>query len=320
MTPRVLVGALARNRWPPDHGGRLRRAPDRPRIPSRSGSETADSRAPRMDAGSGQESPRACVEEWRNAKSSFQASSIEKLLPSPPRSAGLRYPIRRSDHRGFVRLRPAPIARHTAKLPLPPGHGGLTSVSAGSSSTNFNVFVLGITQRVKDAAYASAKSQGRPVHYLTNNEISKEALARKIAREDGVNSGLIAIFGAVENCRSYSVRGNRQTQKLHLVLERRKMPPSVPLFSARGLGSVSHARSDLVPLHGGRLSQRPRVAGPPDGRRPGWLPSARQLLQSVGWRIRPHAQALLDEQLRTSWARQLGGVCSNWPIRCTGDV
>jgi len=87
---------------------------------------------------------------------------------------------------------------------------------------DFGTFAQSLTARIKAAAYASAEKTGRPFRYLASSQISKEALARQIAREDGVTSGLIAIFSALENCLAYSVRGDRQTKHIHLVLEPRK--------------------------------------------------------------------------------------------------
>ena len=67
---------------------------------------------------------------------------------------------------------------------------------------DFGTFAHGLTARLKAAAYARAEQAGRPFRYLPRSPISKEALARQIAREDGVTSGLIAIFSALENCLS----------------------------------------------------------------------------------------------------------------------
>lgn len=87
---------------------------------------------------------------------------------------------------------------------------------------DFRDFALALTGRIKAAAYATAEQTGRPFRYLPHSQISKEDLARQIARADGVTSGLIAIFSALENCLSYSVRGDRHTKQIHMVLEPRK--------------------------------------------------------------------------------------------------
>jgi hypothetical protein len=72
---------------------------------------------------------------------------------------------------------------------------------------DFKDFAEKITQRIRDAAWAAA---GQPVPCLASPQQSKEELARKIAREDGIASGLIAVFSAVEPCLSHTVRGEHQ--------------------------------------------------------------------------------------------------------------
>src|SRR6266446_1015878 len=74
---------------------------------------------------------------------------------------------------------------------------------------DFKAFAQGWTDRIKSAAYQVAKRAGRPVQYLQDPSASKEERARRLAREDGVKEGLIAVFAAVEPCWSYSVRGDR---------------------------------------------------------------------------------------------------------------
>jgi hypothetical protein len=78
------------------------------------------------------------------------------------------------------------------------------------------------TQQIRAAARAAAEAAGRPVRHLASPQQSKEELARKIAREDGIASGLIAVLSAVEPCLSYTVRGDRQSKEKHMVLEPRK--------------------------------------------------------------------------------------------------
>ena len=106
---------------------------------------------------------------------------------------------------------------------------------------DFGTFAQGLTARIKAAAYATAEQAGRPFRFLPSSQISKEALARQIARADGVTSGLIAIFSALENCLSYSVRGNRQTKHIHLVLEPRKCLHLYHYFLHEELG-LCHVR------------------------------------------------------------------------------
>jgi hypothetical protein len=81
----------------------------------------------------------------------------------------------------------------------------------------FKAHVLEISDRVKAATHALSCSQNRPIQYLRSSQCRKDELVREIARRDGVQNGLITILSVVEPCLSYSVRGQRQTQKLELV-------------------------------------------------------------------------------------------------------
>lgn len=87
---------------------------------------------------------------------------------------------------------------------------------------DFKAFAEALTARVKAAAYQGASAAGRPVQYITDSQLSKEELARQIAQRDGIREGLIAVFSAVEPCHSFSVRGDRASREVHLVLEQRR--------------------------------------------------------------------------------------------------
>ena len=88
---------------------------------------------------------------------------------------------------------------------------------------HFSHFAQQLTDKIKAQAYEAARQAGRPVQgHPSRSDISKEDLARQIARRDGIGAGLIAVFSAVEPCLSYSVRGDRQSRQIHLVLETRK--------------------------------------------------------------------------------------------------
>jgi hypothetical protein len=171
---------------------------------------------------------------------------------------------------------------------------------------DFGKFAEGITSRVKAAAYAAAEQAGRPFQYLPHSQISKEDLARKIVREEGLQSGLIAIFSALENCLSYSVRGDRQTKQIHLVLEPRKCLHLYHYFLHEELG-LCHVRVQTwfpftvdICLNGrDRLARQMDRAGLAYRQRDNcfvWV-------QDAG-----RAQALLEAQLRTDWPRVLGGL------------
>jgi hypothetical protein len=67
---------------------------------------------------------------------------------------------------------------------------------------NFKAFAESMTQRVKAAAYQAAASAGRGFRYLPRPDIPKEELARQIARDEQISSGLIAVFSAVEHAQA----------------------------------------------------------------------------------------------------------------------
>jgi hypothetical protein len=84
---------------------------------------------------------------------------------------------------------------------------------------DFKDFATDLTTRIKATTLSLAEKAGRPYIYLPSSNTSKEALAKAIARKDQVEEGLIAIFGCVEPCRTYFMRGNKATKKLELKLE-----------------------------------------------------------------------------------------------------
>jgi hypothetical protein len=171
---------------------------------------------------------------------------------------------------------------------------------------DFGTFAHSLTARIKAVAYATAEQAKRPFRYLPSSQTSKEALARQIARQDGVTSGLIAIFSALENCLSYSVRGDRQTKHIHLVLQPRKCLHLYHYFLHEELG-LCHVRVQTwfpftvdICLNGrDRLARQMDAAGLAYRQRDNcfvWVEDA------------PRAQHLLDQQLRTDWPRLLGGL------------
>jgi len=81
---------------------------------------------------------------------------------------------------------------------------------------DFGQHVLEVSTRVKRAASAAISKLKRPVRYLGSPEICKEDVARKIARQDGIGAGVIALLTCVETCRSYSLHSNRETRQLEL--------------------------------------------------------------------------------------------------------
>jgi len=79
-----------------------------------------------------------------------------------------------------------------------------------------------LTRQLREASEELARRTGRPIRYLASSATSKEDIARKIARADGVERGLICILTAVEPCLSYEIERQRDGKRLELQPRLRK--------------------------------------------------------------------------------------------------
>lgn len=168
---------------------------------------------------------------------------------------------------------------------------------------DFKSFALHWTNRIKAAAYQSAEQAGRPVQYIQDPSSSKEDRARRLAREDGVKEGLIGIFSAVEPCWSYSVRGDRKTKHIHLVMERRKCTHLYHYYQHPEFGFMHVRVQTWFPF---------TVTACLNGRE--WLASQMDRA-NIDYEQRENcfvrvgdakaAQLLLDKQLQSDWAKLL---------------
>ncbi|UJS19369.1 MAG: hypothetical protein L3J18_04015 [Candidatus Brocadia sp.] len=66
---------------------------------------------------------------------------------------------------------------------------------------------------IKDKARELSDKEGRPLIPLDSSRISKEDIARKVQKEEGIKEGLICVITMVERCVSFDTRGNRETGK-----------------------------------------------------------------------------------------------------------
>lgn len=113
---------------------------------------------------------------------------------------------------------------------------------------DFTAWAQRVTARVRAHAEALARDTGRPLEYLPSSATSKEDLARAIAARDDVTEGLICILACVEPCRSFSVRGDRQAQRLRLVTEERKCTHFYFYFLDRDFGLMHVRLQSWLPL------------------------------------------------------------------------
>jgi hypothetical protein len=170
----------------------------------------------------------------------------------------------------------------------------------------FKDFALALTERLKQQAKEAAEAAKRPIIYLNNSAQSKDELAREIGSEDRIKEGLIAVFSAVEPCTAYTVRGNRQTKMLDLRLERSRCTHLYHYYRHPKFGLVYVRTQTWLPyavdigLNGReRLARQMSEAGLRFDQRGNCF---------VRVSDPQAAQALLDEQLKTDWAKELDAL------------
>lgn len=174
---------------------------------------------------------------------------------------------------------------------------------------NFKQHVCEVTDHIRAAAVTAAADAARPMLYL-RGAMRKESLIEQIRCRDHVDAGLVAVLSAVEPCRTWFVRGNRQDRKLHLEI---------------GWGKCIHLYFYLVHEVFGLMHLRLQTWFPflvqvcLNGRE--WL--ARQMdAEGLGYERADNcftrlddvvrAQQLLDQQLKTNWDEALGPLIEQY--------
>jgi hypothetical protein len=104
-----------------------------------------------------------------------------------------------------------------------PGEGGMQQYLKSSKVLlkDYGKHVTSISRRLKEASLAAALELGRVVQYLAPS-VDKAAVARRIAIEQNIRSGLVCVLSSVEPCQSFRTVPNGKTQRLELKLERRQ--------------------------------------------------------------------------------------------------
>jgi hypothetical protein len=104
---------------------------------------------------------------------------------------------------------------------------------------DFAGYAQDLTARVKAQAVQLAADSGqRPIEYLESSRLSKEDRARAIQQRDGIAEGLICIFSCVEPCRAVTVRADRATRRLRMVVEERKCAHLYFYYADRDFGHL----------------------------------------------------------------------------------
>ena len=185
---------------------------------------------------------------------------------------------------------------------------GMSSYMAvhGILLKDFGDWAKEITATLRRACAARAESLGIPLRYLDRAGLDKEALARRIAKERGIDTGDICMFSVVEPCLAPLIKGNRASGHLELHMAPRKCIFIYHYWNDPVVGFGHTRLQTWLPLS---------VTACLNGRH--WL--ERQLLAESLEYVKdgncfpfiadlPRAQQLLDEQLRTNWPALLDGL------------
>jgi hypothetical protein len=164
---------------------------------------------------------------------------------------------------------------------------------------DFKAFASNITAQVRQAAEEVAVRSGRPVLYLPNGQMDKEAWARQLAKRDGIRVGLIGVLKSVERCWSFEVQGNRATKKLELRGGPSKCLHYYHYFQDPQVGLVYVRLQTWFPfsVHVG-MNGREWLARQMDRIDLPYMQRENCFTWIKDW---ARAQQLLDEQLRTDW-------------------
>jgi len=78
---------------------------------------------------------------------------------------------------------------------------------------DFGAYAEAVTKGLRRRVEEAAAAEGRPVQYL-ERATDKERLVQKIRADQGaIERGWIAVFRTLENCISYDIFRNRQTNR-----------------------------------------------------------------------------------------------------------
>jgi DNA-binding HxlR family transcriptional regulator len=171
---------------------------------------------------------------------------------------------------------------------------------------DFRRHVPEVSRRLKEASLAAAMELGRVVRYVPSAVASKEDIARQIAAEQKIQSGLVCVLSSVEPCMSFQAVPNRETQKLDFKLEPRKCLHLYHYLIHPVFGFMNARIQTWFPFRiqiclNGRewLARSMDAAGLPYVRQDNCFPWIEDF---------PAAQRLMEEQLSTNWPEELNRI------------
>jgi hypothetical protein len=169
---------------------------------------------------------------------------------------------------------------------------------------DFGQYALQLSRQVRADSLAAVEAAGRPVVHLNGPSLSKEEMARQIARRDGIESGPIAVLTAVEPCWSYDIQSDRAKGHLELIHSYRKCRHLYHYQIHPVLGFMHVRLQTWLPfnLHV-CLNGREWLARQMDAARIAYRRADNCFTHIDDL---PAAQALADQQVSFDWAAALG--------------
>jgi hypothetical protein len=171
---------------------------------------------------------------------------------------------------------------------------------------DFGKWAERVTASVRAACEAQAQQLDIPLIYLRSAAVDKEAMARKIACERGVEHGDICMFSVLEPCESPLVAGNRATKRLELRMAPRKCAWIYQYWNDPQVGFGHSRLQTWLPLTATIcLNGRHWLERQLDAERRTYVKSGNCFPFIANL---PRAQQLLDAQLTTDWPTLLQGL------------
>jgi hypothetical protein len=171
---------------------------------------------------------------------------------------------------------------------------------------DFGDWSQSLTEQVRSASEQVMRDANRPLIYLRDASASKEEMARRIARDEGIKTGRVCLLSSVEPCWSYEVHRSRSERKLILEPRYRKclhlyhylMHPQLGLMHARLQTWLPFTMKLCI---NGRewLGRSLESAGAAYVKKENCLTWVADVAG---------AQEMLDRQLRTDWPALLGDI------------
>ena len=171
---------------------------------------------------------------------------------------------------------------------------------------DFGTHAQGLALRLREASQELARAASRPMLYLKWSGVSKEEMARTIAKQDGITQGLVCILSAVEPCGSYTVVGNRATQRVTIEPRWRKCLHLYHYYIHPQFGFLNVRLQTWFPFSIQIcLNGREWLARQMDADGQGYV----RYDNGFTWLQSPEAaQRLMDQQLQACWPVLLGDL------------